>query len=63
LLDGVPYQQYWGEVLTSDDSEHQADGAHRLLRPEDEAEVEELYRQLKSVGRLDGPSSAGDRKK
>jgi len=63
LLDGVPYQRYWGEVPTPDASGPQAAETHRLLRPEDEAEVEELYRQLKSVGRLDGPSSAGDRKK
>ena len=32
----------------------------RLLRPEDEAEVERLYLLLKTVGRLDSKSSADE---
>jgi hypothetical protein len=33
----------------------------RLMRSEDEADVEQLYRQLKSVGRLDGSSAPDER--
>ena len=55
LIDGVPYRQYWGEMLSSSpDGKAQAPGPrYRLLRSEDEAEVERLYQKLKTVGRLD----------
>jgi hypothetical protein len=56
LIDGVPYRQYWGEVLASDGKGRPAP-RYRLLRPEDEAEVERLYQRLKTVGNLDPKSS------
>jgi hypothetical protein len=59
LIDGVPYRQYWGEVLASGAG---ATGQavlprYRLLRSEDEADVERLYQRLKTVGNLDQKSS------
>jgi len=59
LIDGVPYRQYWGEVLTPGTSERkQAPPArYRILRAEDEAEVERLYQRLKTVGNLDQKNS------
>jgi hypothetical protein len=33
---------------------------YRLLRPEDEEEVERLYQRLKAVGRLDSKSSTDE---
>jgi hypothetical protein len=54
LLDGVPHDQFWGEASRP---EPVAQG--RLLLPEDEAEVERLFRRLKTAGRLD-PRGSGD---
>jgi hypothetical protein len=59
LIDGIPYRQFWGELLSN---EAPAKGAptppsHHLLRPEDEAEVERLYLRLKTVGHLDPRNS------
>ncbi len=69
LLDGIPYRQFWGEVNAE---LVQAPPVHTplhtppvvaerapLLLPEDEAEVERLFQQLKSAGRLG--ASASDR--
>lgn len=54
LIDGVPYRQYWGESLNPGPERRQLPSPrYRLLRPEDEAEVEKLYQRLKSVGHLD----------
>ena len=53
LIDGVPYRQYWGEVLTGPDAQGNVAPRFRLLRPEDEAEVNRLYQRLKTVGHLD----------
>ena len=64
LIDGVPYRQYWGEVLSPGDRKGQAQAhapaRYRILRPEDEAEVERLYQRLKAVGNLDQKSSADE---
>jgi hypothetical protein len=59
LIDGVPYRQYWGEMLSSSpDTKSQTSlPRYRLLRVEDEAEVERLYQRLKTVGNLDKTSS------
>jgi hypothetical protein len=58
LIDGVPYRQYWGEVLGPASERRQYSGPrYRVLRPEDEAEVERLYQRLKSVGHLDQKST------
>jgi hypothetical protein len=54
LIDGVPYRQYWGEVLAPGADRRMIAGPrYKLLRPEDEAEVERLYQRLKTVGHLD----------
>jgi hypothetical protein len=55
LIDGIPYRQYWGEVLAPAASERKQGPPprYRILRPEDEAEVERLYQRLKAVGNLD----------
>jgi hypothetical protein len=61
LIDGVPYRQYWGEVLAPVVEAAQAlPPRYRLLRPEDEAEVERLYQRLKTVGNLDQKNSADE---
>jgi hypothetical protein len=54
LIDGIPYRQYWGEMLAAGSGRKQIPPPrYRLLRPEDEAEVERLYQRLKTVGNLD----------
>src|SRR6476660_8624198 len=45
LIDGIPYRQYWGEVLAPTAERKQQPPPlprYRILRPEDEAEVERL---------------------
>jgi hypothetical protein len=64
LIDGVPYRQYWGEVLAPAAERKQQPPPpprYRILRPEDEAEVERLYQRLKTVGNLDQKSSADEK--
>jgi hypothetical protein len=63
LIDGVPYRQYWGEMLASaPEAKGQIAGPrYRLLRTEDEAEVERLYQRLKTVGNLDQKSSSDEK--
>src|ERR1700682_5842928 len=54
LIDGIPYRQYWGEVLSpGNERKHAPSPRYRILRPEDEADVERLYQRLKTVGNLD----------
>jgi hypothetical protein len=57
LIDGIPYRQYWGEVLAAGGRNPLPGPRYRVLRPEDEAEVERLYQRLKSVGHLDQKNS------
>jgi hypothetical protein len=63
LIDGIPYRQYWGEVLAPAASERKQAPTprYRLLRPEDEAEVERLYQRLKTVGNLDQKNSTDEK--
>ena len=62
LIDGIPYRQYWGEVLTPGADRRQIPAPrYRLLLPEDEAEVERLYQRLKTVGHLDQKNSADEK--
>jgi len=62
LIDGIPYRQYWGEVLApSSERKQLSSPRYRLLLPEDEAEVERLYQLLKTVGHLD-PKNTSDEK-
>jgi len=62
LIDGIPYRQYWGEALNPGPERRQLPSPrYRLLRPEDEAEVERLYQRLKTVGHID-PKNTTDEK-
>ena len=62
LIDGVPYRQYWGEALNPGPERRQLPSPrYRLLRPEDEAEVEKLYQRLKTVGHLDQKSTTDEK--
>jgi len=53
LIDGIPYKQFWGEALPSQERRSLPSPRYQLLRPEDEAEVERLFQRLKTVGHLD----------
>jgi len=63
LIDGIPYRQYWGELLAPGAVERKQTPAprYRLLRPDDEAEVERLYQRLKTVGNLDQKNSTDEK--
>ena len=62
LIDGIPYRQYWGELLTPSVERKQVPSPrYRILRPEDEAEVERLYQRLKTVGNLDQKNSTDEK--
>jgi hypothetical protein len=62
LIDGIPYRQYWGEVLApAADRKQIPPPRFRILRPEDEAEVERLYQRLKTVGNLDQKNSTDEK--
>jgi hypothetical protein len=60
LIDGVPYRQYWGEMMGADTRQLTAP-RYRVLRPEDEEEVERLYYLLKTVGHIDPRNSGEER--
>lgn len=54
LIDGIPYKQFWGELLPSGAERRQLTSPkYQLLRPDDEAEVERMFQRLKTVGHLD----------
>jgi hypothetical protein len=64
LIDGIPYRQYWGEVLSPGAGAARKEPTiprYRVLRPEDEAEVERLYQRLKTVGNLDQKNSTDEK--
>ncbi len=63
LIDGIPYRQYWGELLApaGTDRKQGPPPRYRILRPEDEAEVERLYQRLKTVGNLDQKKSTDEK--
>ena len=61
LIDGVPYRQYWGEITPGGERKMAPPPRYRILRPEDEAEVERLYQRLKTVGNLDQKNSADEK--
>jgi len=62
LIDGIPYRQYWGELLAPGAERRQVPPPrYRVLRPEDEAEVERLYQRLKTVGNLDQKNSTDEK--
>ncbi|HUQ93950.1 MAG TPA: hypothetical protein VM120_19885 [Bryobacteraceae bacterium] len=58
LIDGIPYRQFWGEVLPPGvDRRQLTSPRYQLLRADDEAEVERLFQRLKAVGHLDPKGS------
>lgn len=59
MIDGVPYRQYWGELLGHGEVKQLSAPRYRVLRAEDEEEVERLYFLLKTVGNID-PRNSGD---
>jgi hypothetical protein len=63
LIDGVPYRQHWGEMTSGGErlAAPQPPPRYRVLRPEDEAEVERLYQRLKTVGNLDQKNSSDEK--
>jgi hypothetical protein len=62
LIEGVAYRQYWGEFLAPPAESRQPPGPrYRLLRAEDEAEIERMFQRLKSVGYLDQKSATDDK--
>lgn len=52
LINGVPWRQIFGDTAPQQRAEP-ARQRPRLLREEDEAEVERLYQKLRTAGRLD----------
>lgn len=63
LIDGVPYRQFWGEILpatrerrSSSASGHHPTPKYRVVRPEEEEEIERMLQRLKTVGNLDSKS-------
>lgn len=60
-IDGIPYRQYWGEMLGMSEHKQLAPPRQPLLRPEDEEEVERLYFLLKTVGHIDPRNSGEER--
>ena len=71
LLDGVPYREFWGELVAVAPSSELVENSrpepaekdaaiplrYPVLRSEDEEEVERLFQRLKSVGHLESKSS------
>ena len=52
----------WGELLAAGGERKQTSPPrYRILRPEDEAEVERLYQRLKTVGNLDQKNSTDEK--
>jgi len=60
LIDGVPYRQFWGEAGVPAKRQLPAP-RYPLLLPDDEAEVERMYQQLKALGRLEEKTSSEDK--
>jgi hypothetical protein len=61
MIDGIPYRQYWGEMLGMSETRQIPPSRPRVLRPEDEEEVERLYFLLKTVGHIDPRNSGEER--
>ena len=62
LLDGVPHRQVWGDAPPPVQAARQLTSPkYQLLRSEDEADVERMFQQLKSAGRIDSQSSPDDK--
>jgi len=61
LIDGTPHRRFWSQAShPGGERQPRSSPRQRVLRPEDEAEVERLYQKLKAVGHLDQRSSPDD---
>jgi len=61
-IDGVPQRLYWGAALPEGPARRNLPSPrYRIVREEDEEEIERLYQRLKTVGYLD-PSPNSDEK-
>ena len=61
LIDGIPYRQFWGKDEQGKPPRQLPSPDYRILRKEDEDEVERLYRRLKTVGHLDSKDSSDEK--
>ena len=53
VIDGLPYREYWGETAPARvDHEKLTAPQPRVVRPEDEQEIERLFQQLKTGRKL-----------
>ena len=58
-IDGIPYAEYWEETTPLRGSiDRLPSPRYRLLREEDEIEVERLHRRLRSAGQIDAGSGS-----
>jgi hypothetical protein len=57
LIDGVSYDEFWGEEDSGAQGKLARPIRYPLLRQDDEAEIERLLQRLKSVGHLDPKSN------
>ena len=57
LIDGVPYRQFWGEVMPASKEKRLPAPKYRVVRQEDEDEIERMFQRLKSVGHIDPKQS------
>ena len=58
-IDGIPYAEYWEETTPRRANiDSLPSPRYRLLRAEDEADVERLYRRLRSAGQIDAGSGS-----
>jgi hypothetical protein len=57
LIDGVSYDEFWGEEDSGAQGKLGRPIRYPLLRQDDEAEIERLLQRLKSVGHLDPKSN------
>ena len=62
VIDGLTYSEYWSETLPARvDHERLTAPMPRIVRAEDEEEIERLFQQLKTAGSLDSKTPAEDR--
>jgi hypothetical protein len=62
LIEARPYREFWGEAGASA-AARSAENRPRyhLLLPEDEEEIERLYQQLKTAGRIDNKNPTDEK--
>jgi hypothetical protein len=65
LIEGAPWRSFWGEPRRASppvpQREHTPPPRYPVLLPDDEAEVERMFQQLKTVGRMDPQKSTEDK--